>query len=95
MIELFKHKEKLIRCSALNEDELLDVFYQLLKKINIYDEEAITLLNWKLAIDLCSGIDEKDSVFIALTLQLKGRLWTGDKKLINGLKAKGFDLFFD
>lgn len=95
MVELFKHKEKLVKYSALNEDELLDVFYQLLKKINIYDEDAIAPLNWKLAIDLCSGIDEKDSVFVALTLQLKGELWTGDKKLINGLKAKGFDSFFE
>jgi predicted nucleic acid-binding protein len=39
-------------------------------------------------------VDEKDSVFIALTLQLKARLWTGDIKLINGLTAKGFIDFY-
>jgi predicted nucleic acid-binding protein len=95
MVELFKHKEKLLRLSTLSEDELLEVFYKLLKRINIYDEDEISPLNWKAAIDLCSNIDEKDSVFIALTLQLQGVLWTGDKKLVNGLRAKGFNLFFE
>jgi len=27
---------------------------------------------------------------VALTIELKAILWTGDKKLINGLVAKGF-----
>jgi predicted nucleic acid-binding protein len=30
---------------------------------------------------------------VALTLFLEGKLWTGDKKLINGLKEKGFKQF--
>ncbi|MEI7935826.1 MAG: PIN domain-containing protein [Verrucomicrobiota bacterium] len=33
--------------------------------------------------------------FIALTLHLDGRLWTGDDKLKAGLRAKGFDRFFE
>jgi predicted nucleic acid-binding protein len=94
IVELFKHKNKLLKCSALNEDELIEVFYQLLKSIPIYDENTITPENWQTVIELCSDVDEKDSVFIALTLQLKARLWTGDIKLINGLTAKGFIDFY-
>jgi predicted nucleic acid-binding protein len=94
IVELFKHKNKLLKCSALSEDELLEVFYQLLKSIHIYDENTITPDNWKQAIDLCSGVDEKDSVFIALSLQLKAKLWTGDVKLIKGLTLKGFIDFY-
>jgi predicted nucleic acid-binding protein len=33
--------------------------------------------------------------FIALTLHLDGRLWTGDEELKAGLRAKGFDRFFE
>ena len=94
IIELFKHKNKLLRCSALDEEALLDVFYQLLKSIHIYDEQAITPENWQTAMTLCEDVDEKDSVFIALTLQLKGQLWTGDLKLIKGLQGKGFTHFY-
>jgi predicted nucleic acid-binding protein len=35
-------------------------------------------------------IDADDSDFIALTKYLKGKLWTGDKILYDGLKGKGF-----
>ena len=40
------------------------------------------------AFDLCKNIDEKDTIYVALTLELRGGLWTGDKKLINGLEKK-------
>ena len=94
IVELFKHKNKLTKCSALSEDELIEVFYKLLKSIHIYDENTITPDHWQTAIDLCRGVDEKDSVFVALTLQLKAKLWTGDVKLINGLTTKGFTDFY-
>jgi len=49
----------------------------------------------KYSWELCKDIDEKDFAYLALSLELDGRLWTGDKKLINGLRAKGFDHFFE
>ena len=39
-------------------------------------------------------IDPADSPVVALTLELKGYLWTGDKKLQQGLEKKGFTQFF-
>ena len=40
----------------------------------------------KLLID----VDLNDTVFVALTKNLKAKLWTGDKELIKGLKSKKF-----
>ena len=39
---------------------------------------------------LLKSIDPNDIAFVALTKHLKGKLWTGDMQLYNGLKAKRF-----
>jgi predicted nucleic acid-binding protein len=44
---------------------------------------------------LVKEIDKKDLLFIALSIQTGFKLWTGDKKLMEGLKKKGFDLTID
>ena len=33
-----------------------------------------------MAYNLCKNIDKKDLLFIALTLEFNGLLWTGDNK---------------
>jgi predicted nucleic acid-binding protein len=44
---------------------------------------------------LCRDIDPKDAPFIAMTLHLDGRLWTEDDELKVGLRARGFERFFE
>ena len=39
---------------------------------------------------LVEDIDFDDILFVALTKHIKGKLWSGDNKLIKGLKLKGF-----
>jgi len=92
-IELFKHKERIIRFSKHNEDEILEILYELLKNVDIFDEDMIPSDTLKKAYDLVKDIDEKDIIFVALTIELDGLLWTGDKKLIDALQAKGFNKF--
>ena len=43
-----------------------------------------------LAFQLTKDIDENDTMFVALSIKLDTKLWTGDKKLITGLKEKSF-----
>jgi len=40
------------------------------------------------------NIDEDDASFIALYFYERHKLWTGDKKLIKGLTAKGYGHIF-
>ncbi len=94
-IELFKHKEKIVRYSEHADDEVLEILYGIMKNIQIYDENLISLNSREKAWNLVKEIDEKDTVFVALCLETNSRLWTGDKKLINGLRNKGFDRFFE
>ena len=94
IVELFKHKEKISKFSKLTEDEILTSLYKLLKIINFYNEDLISREVLKKAYELCSGIDEKDTLFVALTLEINGYLWTGDKKLKEELISKGFYKFW-
>ena len=95
IVELFKYKEKIQKYSNLNEDEILELLYNLLKKIHLFDEETLSDESLKKAFDLCNDIDKKDIPFVAVSIELDGLLWTGDKELKNGLKSKGFNSFFE
>lgn len=90
IVELFKYKEKIIKASKMEEEAILELFYELLKRINLYNETLISDENYYQAYDLCKDIDKKDIPFVALTLEINGFLWTGDKKLREGLKSKNF-----
>jgi len=39
---------------------------------------------------MCQDIDIDDTIFVAVSDFMKGILWTGDLKLLNGLIEKGF-----
>ena len=41
-------------------------------------------------METCQGIDIDDTPFVAINDYLRGKLWTGDKRLINGLIAKRY-----
>ena len=90
-IELFKYKEKITKFSFHSEEEILEILYKLLKNITIFDENLIAPKVLKKAHRLVHDIDVKDIIFVALTIELDGLLWTSDKKLIKGLKKKKFN----
>lgn len=93
--EIFKHKERILRNSKASEEETYEFLLKILNKINFVNEENISIENFVSAYRLCKGIDEKDTPFVALALELGFEFWTRDKKLKNGLRQKGFDHFFD
>lgn len=93
--ELFKHKERIAAATELSEEELLAALHTLLARLWLEAETVVALGDWMEARRLCSGVDEKDTPFVALALHLNGRLWTEDAELKRGLRAKGFDRFFE
>ncbi|MBX7209691.1 MAG: hypothetical protein K1X78_15345 [Verrucomicrobiaceae bacterium] len=93
-IELFKHKEDIAAATALDEANLLSVLHSLLQHIHFFDEDAVSIGSWTEAWRLCRDVDENDTAYVALTLELNGLLWTGDKESEIGLRKKGFIQFF-
>ena len=94
-VELFKHKERLARASGLTETDLLEGLHTLLSQLQFVNEANIPVGTWVEAYRLCKGVDEKDTAYVALVLHLDGRLWTEDRTLKTGLRARGFDRFID
>jgi len=94
LVELFKHKEKIIKAGKLSEDEVVRLYYAILRRVSVYKEDLIARENRRAAYSLCHDLDEADTPHVALTLELDGVLWTGDKRLREGLKKEGFDMFY-
>ena len=95
IVELFKHKERIVKFSKLSENEILEALYELLKHITIINDDIISVPSWKQSMQLVHDVDIKDVPNVALTIELEGKLWTGDIELKLGLRAKGFDNFFE
>jgi predicted nucleic acid-binding protein len=93
-VELFKHKEKICKVSKHSADEILEILYELIRHIDFFDENTLSVNALQSAWELVKDIDPKDMLFVALTLEMNGLLWTGDVKLRKGLENKGFDLLF-
>ncbi len=92
MIELFKHKERIIGLSGLDESEILESFYLVLKYCTFFDEEDIPDSIRKEAAAIVKDIDPKDMVFVASAMTLNAKLWSGDRKLVKALKDKNINL---
>jgi predicted nucleic acid-binding protein len=93
--EIYKHKDKLIRNSKLNESEFYLYFNGIIERIQFVPIEFISLNSRKKAYDLCKDVDVKDTPFIAISIDLDLPIWTGDKKLKDGLRKKGFNNFYN
>jgi predicted nucleic acid-binding protein len=95
LVEIFKHKEKILKNNTQLEDEFYEYLNLLLQRITFVNEDIISIGNYLEAYRLCKDIDEKDVPFIALTIQLECELWTFDQPIKTGLINKGFKHFFE
>lgn len=89
-IEIFDKKEKIKKYSGLEEADLLELLYLVIRKVTFVNEDQISKEAWRKAKELTRDVDVKDISFVALTLDRKAKLWTGDKKLYAAIRKKGF-----
>jgi predicted nucleic acid-binding protein len=86
--EIIEHKSKILQSTRFSQTQFEDTFQLITSRITFLDDILLTDKDLIKAIDLVSGIDENDTLFVALNNHLVANLWTGDKRLINGLKQK-------
>lgn len=88
--EIIEHKDKILHSTKFSQTQFNDTFQLITSRIIFVDDILLTDKDLIKAIDLVTGIDENDALFIALNNHLLANLWTGDKRLLNGLKRKGY-----
>lgn len=89
--EILNHKSKILNISKYSEVQFLDLFGFITKKITFVNQTLLSQKSIQIAENLVQDIDVNDQIFVALTIEANALLWTGDKKLYNGLKYKGFE----
>ncbi len=94
VVELFKHALRIQKSSKLSRDEILELLSSIINRIKLYEEDLISIGSWAEAARLCRDVDEKDTPYIALALELNAEVWTDDEELKIGLIKKGFDKFY-
>ncbi len=65
IVELFKHKERIIQRSKMSETDVLEILYRLLKNIQLVNDDNISNASWKKAYQLCHTVDKKDTPYVA------------------------------
>lgn len=66
---------------------------KIISKINFIDDVFLSDNEIEKVFNLTKNIDENDTLFIALANQLRAKIWTGDKKLLLGLRTKDYHQF--
>ncbi|SHI93134.1 Predicted nucleic acid-binding protein, contains PIN domain [Cruoricaptor ignavus] len=84
--ELSRYSEKIRKYSKLDDDELQLICREVFSTVNLISEDLISLESWKRAHHLLKEIDEDDTPFLALALELNTKIWTGDKRLLTELQ---------
>ena len=88
--EIEKYKPVIFEKSRLNPDELRYFTFFMFNEITVAPNFVISDEALTKATELVSNIDIKDISYVALSIQLDIVLLTRDKKLVQGLKRKGF-----
>jgi predicted nucleic acid-binding protein len=90
-IEVKRHRDKLIRLGEFSEEDFEDTRDDIFECLKFISEEQIPYEYWHNALPLVRDTDMDDIAFVVLSEYLDARLWTGDKKLRQGLEAMGYN----
>lgn len=89
--EISRHHSKLVQISGLTSLQIQESATRIMSNISFVEDQLIPFEIWQESIPVVKDVDMDDVAFIALSKYLKGSIvWSGNKKLINGVRAKGF-----
>ncbi|MFN8346450.1 MAG: PIN domain-containing protein [Spirosomataceae bacterium] len=90
LTEIQIYQELITEKSPMIGHKLRDYTLRLFEKLIIVPNFLISTQSYYQAFLLCKDIDEKDTVYVALSLEFGYPLLTRDEELTLGLRQKGF-----
>lgn len=95
--ELDKYRQVILKKRKTDNTTFKTRLMQLFSSVTVLPDLIISVESFEEALNLCSDIDEKDTPYVALSIELETTLLTRDVKLHDGLLAKGFEniMLFD
>jgi len=91
--EMQNHFDKIRKITKLSDAEITELIEILYSRIHFISDDLIPLETFIEADELTKSVDFDDILFVALSLHLNCKLWTGDIALMNALKKQGFNKF--
>ncbi|MCA1759104.1 MAG: hypothetical protein LC658_04985 [Bacteroidales bacterium] len=91
--EIEEHKDKIQNISNYSNYELNRTLVLITSRIRFINVKLISKEFYDFAESLTFNVDIDDTEFVALTEQIKGKLWSGDKELQRGLIKKNWTRF--
>ncbi len=88
--EIEKYKQRILKKTTLNEQQFQEFVLRLLNKVTVIPNLLLSQASLKQAYQLCREIDEKDTVYVAVAIELGITLITNDKILYDGLQERHF-----
>lgn len=89
--EIKENETKICNSNKISNTEFNQNLHVLLRKLLLISDDEIPDDLFKTSFELTKSIDPKDTIYVALAVSLDALFWTGDLKLLRGLKRKGFD----
>jgi len=94
-IEIQNHFRKIKKITKLSDNEMYELIELLYSSIHFISEELIPKESLLIADKLTADVDFDDVLFVALSIHLNCKVWTGDKVLVNALMKKVFKRFIN
>lgn len=88
--EITLHQRRICELKKFDTDDFSRAYSLVTQHITFIHSSIVTKKDFEIATKLCESVDINDVEFVALTSYLNGKLWTGDQRLISGLKAKNW-----
>jgi hypothetical protein len=93
LLEEFRvHQKRIEEMSPYTQREFREEWSLIRSRIKIIDSTTISNEIFAKSFEIVKDIDEWDIYFVALHFKTGHKIWTGDKELIKGLKAKGYNI---
>jgi len=88
--EIERHLPKIVKSSGQSEEEVRTIIQLAYGKIKFISDDQIPFEFYQKSVPFVRGIDMDDLVFVALAEYMNELFWTGDRKLIAGLRSRGY-----